>query len=31
MHTLLIAIATGLVIGIIDIIPMIIQKIPRGS
>lgn len=31
MNTLLLSIIVGLVIGIIDIIPMIIQKLPRHS
>lgn len=31
MNTLLLSILVGLIIGIIDIIPMIIQKLPRYS
>lgn len=31
MNTLLISIIVGLIIGIVDIIPMIIQKLPRYS
>ena len=31
MNTLLISVIVGLVIGIIDIIPMIVQKLPRYS
>ena len=31
MNTLLLSIVVGLIIGIIDIIPMIVQKLPRYS